>query len=103
MTLPEVPPLPTGTVNVAGTDIPIRALSRLEVVRISDMENVEAEPFVLSCAAGVTLAEATKWLGSVSAEVGNQVAAAILRLSAVADPQAGSIGAGPTERPSSEP
>jgi hypothetical protein len=102
MTLPKVP-LATGTVNVGGTEVPIRALSRLEVLRVATMDNPEAEPYILSCAAGVSLEEATEWLGSVDAEVGNKVAAAILDLSATTDPRVGSTGAGPDAPPSNEP
>jgi hypothetical protein len=102
MPLPVVP-LATGTVNVNGADIPIRALSRLEVLRVADMENIEAEPYILSCAADVPLEEATAWLGSVDAEVGNKVAQAILALSAATDPRVGSTGAGLTAKPSNEP
>ena len=98
MTLPTVR-LRTGSVTIAGTDVPIRALSRLEVLRVAEMDNVEAEPYILSCAAGVPLEEATTWLQSVDADTGNIVGQAILRLSATMDPPAGSTGEGPTAKP----
>jgi hypothetical protein len=98
MPLPNVPAR-TGTVNIAGTDVTIRALSRLEVLKVGGMENIEAEPFVLAAATGVTLEEATAWLSTVDAETGGKVALAILELSAAVDPRAPSTGEGPIETP----
>lgn len=104
-TLP-VKPLPTGSVTIEGTDVPIRSLSRSEVVRLRTFEGNEddAEPFIVAAGAGVTEDEARTWLGSVDVVTGGELVFSILRLTGLAsDPQAGSTGEGPAERPSSEP
>ena len=106
MTLP-IKPLPTGTVTIEGTDVPIRGLSRTEVVKLQSFEGREddAEPFVVAAATGVSVDEARQWLGSVDLVTGGRLLVAIFELSGLvsADPQPGSIGDGPAERPSSEP
>lgn len=106
MSLP-IKPLPTGTVSIEGTDVPIRGLSRSEVIRLQRFEGNEedAEPFVVAAGAGITEDEARKWLGSVDVVTGGELVVGILRLTGLtsADPQTGSIGDGPAERPSSEP
>lgn len=100
MTLPSKP-LPTGSVTIAGTEVPIRALSRSEVLRLRSFEDNEdaAEPFVVSCATGVSVEEATAWLGSIDVVTGGALIEAVFKLTGLADPQAGSTGEGPTAKP----
>lgn len=100
MTLPSKP-LPTGSVTIAGTEVPIRALSRTEVVRLRTFEGneVEAEPFVVACATGETDEAARVWLGSVDVETGGELIDAVLRLTGLLDPQKGSTGEGPDAQP----
>lgn len=100
MTLPSKP-LPTGSVSIAGTDVPIRALSRSEVVqlrRFTDNED-EAEPFIVARGAGVSSEEAAEWLASIDVETGGALIEAILDLTRLLDPQAGSTGEGPSAKP----
>jgi hypothetical protein len=104
MPLP-VSPLPTGSVTIAGEKVPIRALSRLEVLKLRTFEGREddSEPYAIACATGYTEEEALAWLGSVGTETGGVLVEAILRLTGLLDPQAGSTGEGPDERSPSEP
>lgn len=105
-TLP-IKPLPTGTVSIAGTDVPIRAMSRAEVTKFQTFEGREdeAEPFVIAAGTGCTEDEAREFLASTDLVTGGDLLIAIFRLTGLAssDPQTGSTGEGPAERPSSEP
>jgi hypothetical protein len=100
MTLPAKP-LPTGTASVAGTDVPIRAMSRTEVVRFRSFEGNEdaAEPYVVARGTGVSDGEAAEWLNSVDVDTGGQLIRDILALTGLLDPQTGSTGEGPTAQP----
>ncbi|MEN2251242.1 hypothetical protein, partial [Enterococcus faecium] len=71
MSLP-VSPLATGSVDINGTPVPLRSLSRAEAIKLQTFRGRadEAEPFILSCATGVTVEEATAWLASVNLETG---------------------------------
>jgi len=105
MVLP-IKPLPTGSVTIEGTDVPIRSLSRSEVLRLRTFDGREddAEPFIVAASTGVTEDEARDWLGSVDVVTGGELVGAILTLTGLStDPQTGSTGEGPAERPSSEP
>lgn len=105
MVLPAKP-LPTGSITIEGTEVPLRALSRSEVVRLRRFDGNEddAEPFIVAAGAGVTEDEARTWLGSIDVETGGALVFEVLRLTGLAsDPQKGSTGEGPAERPSSEP
>lgn len=112
MALPQPKPLPTGTAHVDAGEIPIRALSRLEVRKLRTFQGraEDAEPFIVACGADVSVEDATAYLGGVMTEDGGALVDAILRLSGLIDdeadpedPPAGSTGAGPTEQPRSEP
>ena len=104
MPLPEVP-LPRGTVTIAGTEVPIRALSRSEVIRMRTYEGAEddAEPMVVSWGAEISLEEARAWLDNVPTEAGGALVEAIFALTGLLGPQVGSTGAGPDAPPSNEP
>lgn len=111
MPLPIVP-LPTGIATVAGNEVPIRALARLEVrkLRRFNGRSDDAEPFIVSCGADVSVDDAEAWLASVGVKEGGALVDAILALSGLtdpeadpADPPAGSTGAGPDAPPSNEP
>lgn len=104
MTLPAEP-LRTGSVTIAGTEVPIRALARSEVLHMRSFRESEddAEPYVIACGTGVTIDEARAWLASVSLETGGSLIEGIFNLTGLLDPQEGSIGEGPDAQPSSEP
>jgi hypothetical protein len=82
MALPAVP-LGTGTVEVGGTDVPIRSLSRTEVVSLSAFgtDTNTAEIFMLSRSCGITEDEARVWLTEVNAETAGTLLGAIGRMS----------------------
>ena len=105
MALPELDPLPVGTVTIKGTDVPIRSLSRTEFVHLQsfDGNEDEAEPYIVACATGITVDDARAWLATADFVTGGKIIEAILRLTGASNPQAGSTGEGPSERPSSEP
>lgn len=89
MTLP-IKPLPTGTVTIEGTDVPIRGLSRSEVLKLQTFEGNEdeAEPFVVAAGTGVSIDEARQWLGSVDLVTGGLLIVGIFKLSGLtSDPQ----------------
>jgi hypothetical protein len=105
-------PLPTGSVTIDGTEVPIRALSRLEVRKLRQFSASaeDAEPYIVACGTGVSVEDATEWLGRVTVEDGGALLDEVLILSGLLDreadtedPSAGSTGEGPTERASSEP
>ena len=104
MALPDVP-LPTGSVTIGGTDVPIRSLARSEVLRIRSFVGAEddAEPFIVACGTGCTPEEATAWLGAVELDVGGVLVEAILALTGLLDPQEGATGDGPDARSTSAP
>ena len=102
-----IKPLPTGSVTIEGTDVPIRALSFTEtkaMVSLND-DTDAADVLVLTAGTGATDDEARAWLAGTDAATVNDLLLAILRLSGLAssDPRSGSTGEGPAERPSSEP
>lgn len=104
-TLPSKP-LPTGSVTIEGTVVPIRGLSRSEVMRLRTFDGNEddAEPYVVACGSGVTEDEAREWLGSTDLVTGGLLIEGIFKLTGLmSDPPMGSTGDGPAERPSSEP
>ena len=100
MTLP-IKPLPTGTVTIEGTDVPIRALAYSEVMTLSRLEDADeaAERFMIVCGTGVTEAEAAAWVTSTDGPTVERLLAAISALSGLTkDPSAGSTGEGPAAR-----
>ena len=105
--MPKLPPSPlaTGTHTVNGVEVAIRSLSRTEAIRMQSFvgHEDEAETHVLSCATGVTEDEAREWLASVDLETGGELIEAILRLSGLLDPRAGSTRAQTSNEVSSEP
>ena len=66
MPLPT-PPLATGSVAIDGTDVPIRSLSRDEVVRLADLDTTAAEVLIIASGTGVPEDEATAWRKAVDA------------------------------------
>lgn len=111
MPLP-VSTLPTGTVTIDGTEVPIRSLSRLEVRHLRTFRDrpEDAEPYILAHGANVSIEEATEFLSTSDATKGAGPIDAILALSGLIDgeadpedPPVGSTGAGPIAPPSNEP
>jgi hypothetical protein len=103
-TLP-LDPLATGSVDIAGNEVPIRSLSRPEGIRLQTFQGHEddAEAYIVAASTGVTDDEARAWLAAVSIETGGRMVDAILQLSGLMDPRAGSTRGRPNRRSSSEP
>lgn len=80
MALP-VHPLATGSVTIAGADVPIRSLSRLEVLALSDLDTASAEVFMVARSTGSSDDEARAWLDSVDAPTAGGLLEAIGELS----------------------
>lgn len=80
MGLPVVP-LRTDIVRVAGAEIKVRSLSRIESLRLPGAELEWAENFILACGADVTEEEAAEWRGSVGPDVAAPVIDRICELS----------------------
>lgn len=89
MALPDVP-LPTGTVEIAGTAVPIKSLSRTAVVSLSDLDGDSraAEVLIVSKGTGVTDDEARAWLDSVDADTAGTLLEAVAVLSGIRKPGA---------------
>lgn len=81
------PPLRTDIVAVAGVEIKVRSLSRVEALRIAkcdgDME--QAENFILACGANITEEEALEWRSNVGPEVAGPVVDRICELSGLVE------------------
>jgi hypothetical protein len=82
MTLP-IRALATSSHEIEGVAIPIRSLSRNEVVSLAkfDGDASGAETFLVSRSTGVTEEEATDWLGKVDAKTAGLLLDAIAVLS----------------------
>lgn len=83
------------TINVGGTDVSVRALSRAEAMQLSDYKDRlgEAEVFILMCGTGCTEEEAKEFRQNNSVETAGLLVDGILALSGIAgddDPKAGS-------------
>jgi hypothetical protein len=81
MPLPEIP-LPSDTVEVGGTPVRFRSLSRREAMRlVTEFQHDPdaAETFVVACGCGVTTEEAEAWREATDpAEAGKLVDGIIL-------------------------
>ena len=77
--------LGTSSHDIEGVAVPIRSLSRDEVVQLSDMEGApgEAEVFILSRSCGITPDEAREWRTKVDAETADGLLEAIAALSGI--------------------
>lgn len=81
--LPVVP-LPVETFQLGGSDVRIRSLSRLEVIKLkSDYQGREeaGEVFVLACSLDIAPEEAEAWLQATPQEPAGLLIQAVLRLS----------------------
>lgn len=87
--LPSVP-LGTGSVEIAGTDVPIRSLSRSEVVSLVTFadDTTAAEAFMVSKSCGLSADDARAWLDSVDASTAGELLKAIARISGIASGEA---------------
>jgi hypothetical protein len=85
MALP-VPGLASGTVEIDGTAVPIRSLSRDEVVALAALreDTAEAEVFILSRSCAITEDEAREWRTKVDAATAGDLLAEIAALSGLA-------------------
>lgn len=87
--LPTIP-LPRQTVDVGGTPVEFRSLSRAEALKVTseykhDGGADEAEIFVLSRGTGVTEAEAKRWRDETDPIEAGKVIDGILILSGIAE------------------
>ena len=87
-------PMPTGSVTIAGTKVPIRSLSRGERLELATFaeDYRAAEVFVVSAGTDTPLEEAKAWLYRTSPEDAEALIAGITELSGLAgddeaDPQ----------------
>ena len=99
-------PLPTGSVTIEGTTVPIRALSYTEVMTLGRLpdDDEQAERFMIACSVGIEQDEAAAWVQSTDGPTVERLLSAISVLSGLRkDPSRGSTGGGPAERRSSEP
>ena len=96
--------LPTDTVDVDGTPVEVRALSRSEVLQFSNIaeggDKDAADNFILEHGASVTAEEARSWRESVDAITGALVIDKILELSGLAVRVEGSDPQPSTSEPS---
>jgi hypothetical protein len=85
-----VSPLPESDVDVGGSSVHIRSLSRDEVVTLARYadDTSEAEVFILSRACDIPEDEARAWRTQVTAPVANVLLVAIGRLSGLASGEA---------------
>ena len=85
MPLPAVP-LTKGSHVIAGSAVPIRALSRAEVLRMRAIAQAsgDAEAFIISRSATMTEEEAITWLDSVDNDTATALVQAILEISGLA-------------------
>lgn len=87
MSVLPLSPLPTGTVKIAGKDVPIRSLSREQARRFVELESPADEAFAIACATGCTEEEATEWMTQVDFPTGSTLILAVLRLSGLTKPE----------------
>lgn len=82
--LPNVP-LPKDTVDVEGTKVEVRGLSRAEVLRLQTLSKDQdaAEVFLLAQGAGVSEDEAKAWHGATPVETVGAVLDRICELSGI--------------------
>lgn len=84
MQLPR-PALATRTIELAGASVELRSLTFSEARRMRDLSEPERVAWMVSCATGLTPAEADDWLGSVSTELAADLLLAITELSGLED------------------
>ena len=87
-------PMPTGSVTIAGTAVPIRSLSRGERLELATFEDDYrgAEVFIVAAGTDTPLEDAKTWLYQTSPEDADALIAGITELSGLAtageaDPQ----------------
>lgn len=87
-TLP-IKPLPRDTVTIEGTAVEVRGLSRSEALRLhieyGEARADEAEDFILSCGAGVTMQEAHDWRNATDADTAGLLVDRIVGLSGMTE------------------
>ena len=83
MPLP-IPPLATASVTIGDTEVPIRSLTRDEVIRLGDItDEAEAEVFMISAGADVPADEAVAWRKAVNAPTAGDLILEIAVLSGI--------------------
>lgn len=88
MALPVVP-IPTATIELAGTPVTYRSLSRAEALRMATDYRADpegAQVFLLARGAGVTEDEARAWLDSTDPATAGKLVDAIIILTGLATP-----------------
>lgn len=82
--LPAIP-LPTGSVDIAGTTIEFHALSRADAAQLARFqaagEAADAEAFILSAALDIPREEALAWFAATPIDAGQKLLEAVVVLS----------------------
>lgn len=91
-------PLATGSVDINGTSVEFRSMSRAETLKLRDYEGQtgEAEAYIVSTSTGVSIEEARMWFEGIDTPTGAMLVDAILVLSGLKNPPAS-----PSSKPSS--
>lgn len=81
------PALPTGTLDLDGTRVEYRSLSRSQALQLNGYRGREdeAEDFIVSCGTGLTMDEAHAWRDAVSFEIAGQLVEAIIDISGLSE------------------
>jgi hypothetical protein len=74
-------------VDIDGTAVPIKSLSRDEVLKLSRLEPDEAEVLMISSGASIPEEEAIAWRKAVTAEMAGDLLKAIAVLSGIRKPK----------------
>jgi hypothetical protein len=95
MSLPSVP-LPTATVDVAGTQVAIRGLSRSEACHLGTLtDDIDtAETYLIACATGLDESEVQTWRANTPANVADELVSAIADLSGLGPDAGKALNAG---------
>lgn len=81
------PTLPVGSIDLAGTVVEYRSLSRSQAIQLETFraDPDGAEDWIISCGLGITQAEAHDWRDAVQLELVGPLIDAILEISGLTD------------------
>lgn len=88
MALPVVK-LPTAILDIYGTKVEVRGLSRSETLRLKDLAIEDADNLILSLGVGVTEEEAREWRETTSNEIVSILSDKIIELSGLLESSQG--------------